>query len=78
MASLGEIIFDKTVEYLTPTISSLILQSLDELQREQNPPYSKGCFLIQIRRRFLDFKLSHKFLYKDVFEPIFTSLAKLS
>jgi hypothetical protein len=32
MASLGELIFDKTVEYLTPTISSLILQALDELQ----------------------------------------------
>jgi len=31
--SLAEYIFDKTVEYLTPTISCLILQSMDDLQR---------------------------------------------
>ena len=78
MVSLGELIFDKTVEYMTPSISSLILQAIDDLQSEQNPPYSRGCFLIMIRRRFISYKLSHKFLYRDVFEPIFTSLAKLS
>lgn len=43
---LCEYVFDKTVEYLTPTISSLILQALEDLQKEQNPPYSKGVFLL--------------------------------
>ena len=28
---LAEYVFDKTVEYLTPTVSSLILQALDDL-----------------------------------------------
>lgn len=75
---LAEYIFDKTVEYLTPTVSSLILQAMDDLQQAQNPPYSKGVFMVQIRGRFLLYKLSTKFLYNDVFEPVFTSLAKLS
>ena len=34
--------------------------------------------MIQIRARFREYKLSAKFLYSDVFEPVFTSLAKLS
>lgn len=34
--------------------------------------------MIQIRKRFLSYRLSTKFLYRDVFEPVFTSLAKLS
>ena len=32
-SSLAEYAFDKTVEYLTPTVSSLILQAIDDLQR---------------------------------------------
>jgi hypothetical protein len=34
--------------------------------------------MLAIRNRFLTYKISHKFLYRDVFEPVFTSLAKLS
>lgn len=29
---IAEFVFDKTVEYLTPTISCLILQAIDDLQ----------------------------------------------
>ena len=76
--TFAELVMDKTVEYLTPTISSLILQAMDDLQQAQNPPYSKGLFIVQIRQQFMTFKLSTKFLYADVFEPVFTSLAKLS
>lgn len=74
----AELVFDKAVEYMTPTISCLILQAIDDLQKVQNPPYSKGCFFVEIRQRFCTFKLSAKWMYSDVFEPVFTSLAKLS
>ena len=44
--TFAEFIMDKTIEYLTPTVSSLILQAMDDLQQAQNPPYSKGLFIV--------------------------------
>lgn len=69
-------IFDKTVEYLTPTVSSLVFQSMDDMQQQQNPPYSRGLFFIQIRQQFLRYEITSKFLYKDIIEPLFTALLK--
>jgi hypothetical protein len=30
--TFAEFVMDKTIEYLTPTVSSLILQAMDDLQ----------------------------------------------
>jgi hypothetical protein len=75
--TFAEFIMDKTVEYLTPTISCLILQATEDLQARQNPPYSRGLFCPAIRQQFMTYSLSTKWLYGDVFEPVFTSLVKL-
>ena len=74
----AEWFLDKTVEYLTPTISCLILQALDDLQKNQNPPYSRGVFSSDVRKQFMTYKLSTKWLYGDVWEPVWTTLIKLS
>lgn len=39
-------VFVKTVEYLSPTLTSVALDVMDKLQTNQNPPYSRGLFWI--------------------------------
>lgn len=47
-----EFIFTKTIDYMVPTLSSLIFLAMDDLQSAQNPPYSKGLQYGVILKRF--------------------------
>ena len=72
-----EYLFDSIIEYFFPTIASMILQSVDDLQQAQNPPYSKGIYFVQMREKFKTYKLSNRLVYGDFFiEPVYTNMAR--
>ena len=66
-----ETFFDLAIAFSFPTICSYMVQATEELSAELDPPYSRGLYFLEIRRRFLTFKRSHC-IYGDMCESIFT------
>ena len=71
-----EPLLDLFVSYSFPTICSYLVQAVDELGAEQDPPYSKGNYFIEIRKRFLTYSWTHGAFFNDMCEPIFTMAAR--
>ena len=71
-----ESLLDIFVSYSFPTICSYLVQAADELGAEQEPPYSRGNYFIEIRKRFLTYSWTHQAFYNDMCEPIFTLVAR--
>jgi len=71
-----ESLLDIFVKYSMPTICSYLVQAVDELSEEQNPPYSRGIYFIEIRMKFLTYSWTHGAFYNDMCEPIFTMAAR--
>ena len=59
-----------------PTICSSLVQAVDDLSAEQNPPYSRGLYFIEIRSKFLTYSWTHSTFFNDMSEPIFTMAAR--
>ena len=72
-----ELAFDIFTQYTFPTMASSIVEAVDSLGREQEPPFSHGNYFIEIRRRFLEQSWIHKTFYNDLCEPIFALCMKL-
>ena len=52
------------------------MQAIDELGAEMDPPYSRGLYFIEIRRRFLQLSWVHRAFYDDKCEPLFCLCAR--
>jgi hypothetical protein len=50
----------------------MLMQCLHQNQKSQNPPYSKGVYFVDIRKTFISYKASHRLIYKECAEPIWT------
>lgn len=48
-----EKIFDFSIDMMMPIFSSTILQSMDNLQEAQDPPYSDGVYFLAIRKEII-------------------------
>jgi hypothetical protein len=48
-----EKIFDLSVNLMLPMFASNIIGSIEEIQKEQDPPYSDGVYFIEIRKRVM-------------------------
>jgi hypothetical protein len=54
----------------------MLIQALDDLQVEQNPPYSKGVLFVLVRVKYGSYRVSTKLIFRDLTEPIWTILAR--
>lgn len=41
-----------------------------------DPPFARGSYFIEIRRRFLTYSWTHRLIFGDLCEPIFTLVAR--
>lgn len=71
-----EFILDSFVEFSLPSIISYLVQALEELGQEQCPPFSKGIYFLNLRKRFMTYSWAHRTIYADMCEPIFTLAAR--
>ena len=71
-----EFAVDNFVYFMYPSLASFLVQAADELQAEMDPPFSRGSYFIEIRRRFLTYSWSHRAIFGDLCEPIFTLVAR--
>lgn len=72
-----EKVYQIFTEYSFPSLVSSIVQAIEELGEEQDPPFSHGNYFIEIRGKFLTFSWSHRVFYNDMMEPIFAMAARL-
>jgi len=49
---------------------------MELLHEAQNPPYSRGLFYITIRIKFCEMRISNRFFYRELSEPIFTFMVR--
>lgn len=66
-----ELAFDTFVNYSFPTLASSMVQAVESLGAEQDPPFSHGNYFIECRNRFLEFSWVYRTFYNDMCEPIF-------
>ena len=71
-----EAIFDKAVDYLFPHFCSQILEIMREVHEKQNPPYSKGMLMMEIHRAFRAKKLTNKYLFYSLSEPVLANMGR--
>ena len=74
-----EKMFDFGIDLILPLFSSQIVEAIDSLQKEQDPPYSKGVFFIEIRKRVIS---GSGFIYNTispiVIDPLFSALYRIN
>ena len=68
--------FDTFINYSFPSICSSIIDAIDSLGQEQNPPYSHGSYFVEIRTRFNEQSWSHKVFYEHLIDSIFALMAR--
>ena len=49
---------------------------MEDLHRQQDPPYSKGLLIVEIRECFLKVSWTNSLLFADIMEPVFTLMGK--
>jgi hypothetical protein len=64
------------MDYMYPSILTMLMQCLHQLLKSQNPPYSRGVYFVDIRKTFVTYKASHKWIYRECAEPIWTKAVK--
>ncbi len=67
-----ELAVDSFVAYFYPDLLSQLIRALEELGAEQDPPFSKGVYFFDIRKRFWTYSFINRTLFTDMCEPIFT------
>ena len=72
-----EFFLDTFVNYSYPSVVSYLVQAVNELGSEMEPPFHRGSYFIEVRRRFLTYSWVNEILYNDMSEPLFTLAARL-
>ena len=70
-----ERIFTTSIDLILPFFTSTFLKTLEQIQQEQSPPYSRGVYYLYILQRLKDtsFIANQSQL---IFDPIFAALFK--
>lgn len=72
-----EKMFDFGVDLLLPMFSSSILQALEDIQKEQNPPYSEGVYFTDLRRRCIaGTNVVFNYIMPALIDPVVAALFK--
>ena len=72
-----EFAVDTFVSFTFPSVVSFLVQAVDELGNEMDPPFRRGSYFIEIRRKFLTYSWTHEMFFNDISELIFTHAARL-
>lgn len=76
MSSVLETIIDTTVDYLYTYYYCLVLQTMDELQQQQMPPYRRGVHVNEIRQHFSKYRLGTK-IFGELMFIVVSRMARL-
>jgi hypothetical protein len=74
--SFFETIMDTTTDYLYSYYYCLVLQTIDELQQQQDPPYRRGVHFEEMRLHFSKYRFSTN-IFKEVIVIVFARMARL-
>jgi hypothetical protein len=73
---MAERILDAATDYLFPHIAPLLIGAMELCHESQNPPYSKGLWYITIRMKFCEMRISNRYFYRELGEPVFTDMVR--
>ena len=71
-----EKVYEIFTEYSFPSLVSSIVQAIEELGQEQDPPFSHGNYFIEIRNRFVTKGWINYAIYGTSCESIFAILCR--
>ena len=71
-----EYLFHCATQYFFPSMQSQILTVMDDMHKEQQPPYSKGIIFVTLRERWKSIKWSNRLIFSNLSEPIFALMVK--